>query len=88
MRRGLSERQHVALTLPFIERVCSDEVVHRRRIEARVRGIAGMPEVTWDHVEERRAEYKPWAKNPMTIDTSLEPIEFTIGRVLALVDED
>jgi predicted kinase len=33
--------------LKIIECVCADEMVHRRRIEARVRNIQGMPQVTW-----------------------------------------
>jgi predicted kinase len=31
----------------IIECVCADETVHRRRIEARVRDIDGMPEISW-----------------------------------------
>src|ERR1700675_1403304 len=42
--------------LKVIECICGDETVHRRRIEARVRNIDGMAEVTWARVIERRAE--------------------------------
>ena len=40
----------------IIECVC-EAGVHRRRLEARVRGMYGIPEVTWDDVEHRRREY-------------------------------
>jgi predicted kinase len=43
--------------LKIIECVCADETAHRRRVEARVRGIEGMPELTWARVLQRRAEY-------------------------------
>jgi hypothetical protein len=42
--------------LLVIECVCSDQAVHRSRIEGRVRGIPGWHEVGWDHVERMRAE--------------------------------
>jgi hypothetical protein len=36
--------------------ICSDEAIHRARIEGRIRGIPGWHEVGWDHVERMRAE--------------------------------
>ncbi len=47
--------------LKIIECVCADEAAHRRRIEARIRGIEGMAEITWARVEQRRAAMKPGA---------------------------
>ncbi|MDP1881304.1 MAG: AAA family ATPase, partial [Bradyrhizobium sp.] len=44
--------------LRIIECVCADEAVHRQRVEARIRNIDGMPEVTWARVLERRSEYE------------------------------
>ena len=58
--------------MKIIECVCADEAVHRQRIEARVRNIAGMPEITWARVLERRAEYEPWTDARLTLDTSIE----------------
>jgi predicted kinase len=58
--------------LRIIECVCAEEAVHRRRIEARVRAIDGMPEVTWARVLERRAEYQPWTDERLTLDTSVD----------------
>ena len=65
--------------LKIVECVCADEAVHRRRIEARVRAIDGMPEVTWARVLERRAEYQPWTDERLTLDTSVD----TPGTLLA-----
>jgi predicted kinase len=56
--------------LKIIECVCADETVHRRRIEARVRNIEGMPEVTWARVQERRAEYEDWTDFRLILDSS------------------
>jgi predicted kinase len=66
--------------LRIIECVCADEAVHRQRIEARVRNIAGMPEITWARVLQRRSEYQPWTDPRLTLDTSIETPE----RLLAL----
>jgi predicted kinase len=58
--------------LKIIECVCADEAVHRRRIEARVRAIDGMPELTWERVLQRRAEYQAWADARLVLDTSID----------------
>lgn len=42
-----------------VDCVCSDEGLHRRRLEGRVRGIPGWHEVGWDHVERMRGEFPP-----------------------------
>jgi predicted kinase len=54
--------------LKIIECVCADEVVHRRRIEARIRNIQGMPEVTWAQVQKRRAAYQDWTDVRLILD--------------------
>jgi predicted kinase len=59
--------------LKIIECVCIDEATHRRRIEARMRGIEGMAEITWARVEKRRAEYEAWTDPRLTLDTSAQP---------------
>ncbi len=68
--------------LKIIECICADEAIHRRRIEARVRNIAGMPEVTWARVLERRAEYEPWTDQRLILDTSIEAPEELIAAAL------
>src|SRR5271156_5869655 len=57
--------------LKIIECVCADQTVHRRRVEARVRNIAGMPELTWARVLARGAEYEAWTDARLILDTSV-----------------
>jgi predicted kinase len=68
--------------LKIIECVCADEAVHRRRIEARVRNIADMPEITWARVLERRAEYETWTDARLTLDTSTKSSEQLLAETL------
>jgi predicted kinase len=68
--------------LKIIECVCTDEAVHRRRIEARVRAIDGMPEVTWQRVLQRRAEYEAWADARLILDTSRATPETLLAEAL------
>lgn len=76
----LAERQMSSLV--FVECYCSDADLHRKRIENRVRGIAGMPEITWERVEERRAGYGPWSMERVRLDTAKDFPESLAGRVL------
>jgi hypothetical protein len=48
--------EHFAARLYLIECVCSDEAVHRARIDGRIRDIPGWHEVGWNHVQRMRAE--------------------------------
>jgi adenylate kinase family enzyme len=64
-----------------IECVCSDQTVHRTRIEGRVRGIPGWHEVGWDHVERMRAELAPPTVDRLVVD-ALNPLEDNLRRVL------
>jgi predicted kinase len=73
--------------LRIIECVCSDETVHRMRIEARVRNIAGMPEVTWARVLQRRSEYEPWTDQRLTLDTSIKTPERLLAAALDYLQE-
>jgi predicted kinase len=68
--------------LQIIECICADQAVHRRRIEARVRKIDGMPEITWARVLERRAEYETWTDARLTLDTSTKSAEQLLADAL------
>jgi hypothetical protein len=61
--------------------------LHRRRVELRTRNIAGMAEVTWDRVEERRREYEPWMDARLVLDTALD-IEALTEAALTYVEKD
>lgn len=65
----------------LIECVCSDEAVHRGRIEGRTRGIPGWHEVGWDFVERMRAELPPLTADRLTVD-AMEPVADNLRRVL------
>jgi predicted kinase len=71
--------------LKIIETVCADEALHRRRVEARVRNIDGMPELTWDRVLERRAEYEPWTDARLILDTAIDTPEQVLEKALSYV---
>ncbi len=71
--------------LKIIECVCADEAIHRRRIESRIRNIAGMPEITWARVLERRAECEPWTDERLILDTSVQPPEKLLAEALSYV---
>jgi predicted kinase len=53
----------------IVECICSDPLLHRRRVEGRVRGIPGRPELDWAEVERVRAAYEPWDEERLVVDT-------------------
>lgn len=57
--RDLAARAGVQLRV--IEVVCSDEELHRRRLEKRVRNLPHFGEATWHAVEQSLEEYAPWS---------------------------
>jgi predicted kinase len=71
--RNLAARYRADLII--IECICVDEATHRRRIEARMRRIEGMAEITWADVEKRRTGYEAWTDARLTLDTSAQPPE-------------
>jgi predicted kinase len=81
--RGLAAKYRTALKI--IECVCSNETLHRQRIESRVRNIAGMPDITWARVLQRRAEYQAWTDPLLTLDTSIESTETLLAEALTYV---
>lgn len=68
MWQALAERYRVQLQ--SVEVVCSDEALHKQRIEARIRNIDGMSEVSWDRVLERKAEYEARTDERMVLDSA------------------
>jgi predicted kinase len=76
-----------AARLCIIECVCSDETLHRTRIEGRVRGIPGWHEVGWDHVERMRAELIPLTGDRLAVD-AVEPVEDNFRRVMTYIAGD
>ncbi|MGH3300148.1 MAG: AAA family ATPase [Streptosporangiaceae bacterium] len=82
--RRLAER--TGSVLRIIEVRCSDEEVHRRRLEGRVRGIDGFPEPTWESVQAQRATFDEWRDNRLALD-SMAPRDHNLRRALAHLAE-
>jgi predicted kinase len=68
--------------LRWIEVVCSDERVHRARLEARGVDIPGFYGVAWADVLRRQRETEPWADERLVID-SLAPDDANVARAVA-----
>lgn len=68
--RGLAAARGVALR--FIEVICSDPALHRRRLEGRRRGFDGFPEPTWADVERRREGFEAWPDARLVIDSAAD----------------
>ena len=65
-----------------VECVCSDEEVHRSRIEGRTRNIPGWHEIDWSHVEYMRRGAQPM-RIPRLIIDALRPLEENVSAILA-----
>jgi predicted kinase len=68
--RSLAQRW--AVPLRVLETVCPDPQLHRARLEARTRDIAGFPEPTWESVERSREEYEPWTEPHLVLDSTTD----------------
>ncbi|RIQ32567.1 ATP-binding protein [Jiangella rhizosphaerae] len=66
--RRLAAAHGVALR--FVEVVCSDAALHRRRLAGRRRGLDGFPEPTWADVERRRAGFEAWTDPRLVVDSA------------------
>lgn len=80
MWRNLAIKHEVPLRI--IECHCSDEALHRERVTKRVRGLANLPEPTWESVQRRRLAYTPWSEPVLSIDAA-SAREPNLRRVLA-----
>lgn len=66
--------QRLGVEVRFIETVCTDVALHRRRLEERRRDLAHIAEPTWHAVEQSLDEYAPWSglaesRPRLTLDT-------------------
>jgi len=66
--RELAKKCGVKLIV--IECFTSDVDLHRKRIEARVRNLYGIPEITWERVQNRKAAYTEWKESTLRLDTT------------------
>ncbi|GAB3831494.1 AAA family ATPase [Dactylosporangium cerinum] len=78
--RDLAARHEVPLR--FVEVVCSDPALHRRRLEERRDvDLAGAAEPTWESVEARRAGFEGWDDERLVLD-SVDPVADNVRRAL------
>ncbi|MDX8028968.1 ATP-binding protein [Lentzea sp. BCCO 10_0856] len=69
-----------------VECVCSDEQVHRERVEGRSRGIPGWhATVPWQHVERMRGLWEPWEEDHLVLDSAVESPDSSVKRVLEVL---
>ncbi|HEX6417536.1 MAG TPA: AAA family ATPase [Acidimicrobiales bacterium] len=63
---------------------CSDEAVHRARVEGRTRGIPGWYELGWEHVAGVLARWEPPAGCDLRLD-AVAPLDANVARLGALL---
>jgi predicted kinase len=85
--RDLAARAGVELRI--VEIVCSDQDVHRQRLEKRVRNLPHVEEVTWFAVEQSLEDYQEWAGETallprVTVD-SVRSIGENVDEALAFI---
>ncbi|MGI5175581.1 AAA family ATPase [Dactylosporangium sp. CA-152071] len=81
--RDLSARHEVPLR--FVEVICSDEALHRRRLAERAdNAIAGDAEPTWESVLARRDGFAGWTDDRLVLD-SVDDVPANVARALAYV---
>ena len=66
-----------------IEVVCSDVILHRRRVETRASDIYGLKLPTWDEVVNR--DYEPWDREHLVLDTAVSSLDHLLQQADAYV---
>lgn len=82
--RGLAKKH--GLSLIIIDVFVSDQALHKKRLEARVRNLHGFSEITWERVLERQKAFTLWkepAVRPDSSDDLQANIEKAIGYIRA-----
>lgn len=80
--RDLAKRAKVELMI--IEVTNSDTELHKSRIKNRVRNLHGIPEITWERVEDRRKAYTAWREPILKIDSS-NPLTDNVEKIIAYI---
>jgi len=68
----------------YIECVCSDQALHKARLETRKRNIPGWYELTWNDIENITKSYEPCFAARLNLD-SKNPLKGNIEKVLEYV---
>jgi predicted kinase len=77
----------MAVPLRVLEVVCSNEQLHRQRLEERRRDIEGFHEPSWEDVQRRKVEYLPWSEDRLVLDTAAD-LEDNVAAALRYLDSD
>jgi predicted kinase len=70
-----------------VECVCSDESLHRTRLEVRERGIPGWHELTWVEVERVKGYYEAWTEQRLVLD-AVNAFEENLRQALGYLCEE
>ena len=82
--RTLTERLGGAFV--GVECVCSDEELHRERVEGRNRGIPGWhATVPWEHVQRMRGLWEEWTEDHLVVDSAAATPQECLKQVLAVL---
>lgn len=68
MWRSLAAKHKAELVI--IEVHCSDEKLHKQHLQARVKNLHGIPEVTWEDVDKRRKQYVAWKEHVLKLNST------------------
>jgi predicted kinase len=63
-----------------IETICSDQDLHRSRVESRKRNIPGWHEITWKHVEKMRSAWESWDEHHLIVD-AVDSLESNLDKI-------
>jgi predicted kinase len=66
--RSLADRYELELVI--LDVFVSDQVLHKKRLASRVRGLHGFSEITWDAVEARQKSFTAWKEPMLRLDSS------------------
>jgi predicted kinase len=66
--RALAESHHARFLA--IECTCTDQELHRQRVESREESIPGWPRPDWAHVIAMRGRYESWASARLVLDAT------------------
>lgn len=79
-QRWITLAERYGARFDAIECLCSDEELHRSRIEGRVRGIPGWEELRWEWVVHTMRSYEPLPQAKLVLD-AVEPLDTNLARV-------
>lgn len=71
----------VGVETEWVQVVCSDPSLHRRRLEHRTSAHPGLAEPSWDAVTARATGFDGWDDERLVVD-AIDPLDVVVDRVL------